>query len=96
MLYYKCHKINFNCGGSYKDSSHWIKNKKATINTINKKIINAFNTLLKRNSQRITKIKTFTNKYKWERIKLPSEKDAWKKLENNNVTSSVTMKCFEC
>ena len=33
-MYYKCHKINPNCGGSYPD---WIKNKKATTNPINKK-----------------------------------------------------------
>ena len=37
LLYYKCHKINLNCGGSYIDSSDWIENKKATINPINKK-----------------------------------------------------------
>ena len=37
LLYYKCHKINSNLGGSYVDSPDWIKNKKATINPINKK-----------------------------------------------------------
>ena len=31
LLYYKCHKINPNCGGSYVDSPDWIKSKKATI-----------------------------------------------------------------
>ena len=45
LLYYKCHKINLNQGGLYVDSPDWIKNKKATINSINKKIIDAFNTL---------------------------------------------------
>ena len=29
LLYYKCHKINLNCGGSYMDSPDWIKNKKS-------------------------------------------------------------------
>ena len=29
LLYYKCHKINLNCGGSYIDSPDWIKNKKS-------------------------------------------------------------------
>ena len=33
LLYYKC--PNFEHGGSYIDSPHWIKNKKATINPIN-------------------------------------------------------------
>ena len=45
LLHYKCYKINLNRGRSYIDSPDWIKNKKATINPIKKKIINAFNIL---------------------------------------------------
>ena len=45
LLYYKCHEINRNCGGSYMDSNDWIKNKKARKNPIKKKITNVFNTL---------------------------------------------------
>ena len=45
LLYYKCYKINPNGGGSCMDSPDWIENKKATINPINKKITNVFNTL---------------------------------------------------
>ena len=37
LLYYKCHKASPNRGGSYIDCPDWIKNKKATINPINKK-----------------------------------------------------------
>ena len=37
LLYYKCHKVNLNCVGSYIDSPDWIKNKKATINHVNDK-----------------------------------------------------------
>ena len=37
LLYFKCHKINLNRGGSYIDSLDWIKNIKVTINPINKK-----------------------------------------------------------
>ena len=37
LLYYKCHKINLHRGGSYIDSPDWLKNKKATINPINKR-----------------------------------------------------------
>ena len=37
LLYYKCHKINPNCGGSYIDSPDWIKKQKTIINPINKK-----------------------------------------------------------
>ena len=35
-MYFKCHKINPSCGGSYVDSPDWIKNKKATKNPIKK------------------------------------------------------------
>ena len=35
LLNYKCHKINFNPGGSYVDSPDWIKKKKVTINPKN-------------------------------------------------------------
>ena len=28
LVYYKCHKINTNCGEPYIDSPNWIKNKK--------------------------------------------------------------------
>ena len=42
LLYYKYHKTNANRGVSYKDSPDCIKNKTATINPINKKIIKCF------------------------------------------------------
>ena len=45
LLYYKCHKTNPNRVRSCIDSPYWIKNHKATINPINKKIVIAFNTL---------------------------------------------------
>ena len=35
LMHYKCLKISFKCGGSYIDSPHWIKVKKATINPKN-------------------------------------------------------------
>ena len=37
LLYFKSREINPNCGGSHVDSPDWIKNKKATTNSINKK-----------------------------------------------------------
>ena len=44
LLYYKCHKINPNRCESYIDSPDWIKNKKGTINPINKKDKKMFST----------------------------------------------------
>ena len=47
LLYYKCHKINWNHGGSYTDLPDWKKTRKKTaINSINKKDKNVFNVLL--------------------------------------------------
>ena len=42
LLYYKLHRIGLNRGGSYIDSPEWLKNKKPTINSINKKDDNCF------------------------------------------------------
>ena len=90
VLYCKCHKINPNCGESYIDPPDWIKNKQATINLINKKdkcfqyaVTVALNyEEIKKGPQRITKTKPFLNKYNWEGIHFPSEKDDWKKCNN--------------
>ena len=43
----------------------------------------------KKDPERITKTKPFRNKYKWEGIKFPSEKDDWKKFAKNNVTIAL-------
>ena len=95
LLYHKCHRINFSRGGSYINSRDSIKNKKATKNPINKKDNNCFQYAvtvalnyeeIKKEPQRITKIKPFINKYNWEGINFPSEKDDWKKFDKNNVT----------
>ena len=70
LICYKCHKING--GGSYIDSPDWIKNKKITINSFNKKEFKCFEYAVTvalnyeeigKHSERITKIKPFTNKY---------------------------------
>ena len=71
-FYYKCHKINPNCGGLCINSLDWIKNKKAIINSINKKDNKCFqytetvalnHVQIGKHSERTTKIKLFTNKY---------------------------------
>ena len=99
-MYYKCHKINPNRGGSYIDSPDWIKNKKATINLINKKASKCFQYAVTvalnheeigKNPERITKIKPFINKYNWQGINFPSEKDDWKKIEKSNVKVALNI-----
>ena len=30
LLYYKCHQVNLNCGGSYIESPEWVKNQNSS------------------------------------------------------------------
>ena len=71
-----------------------MKNKKATINPINKKDNKCFQYVLTvtlnheeigKNPERITQFKPFIIKYKWEQINLPSQKDDWKKFKKNKT-----------
>ena len=41
---------------------------------------------MEKDLQRITKVKLFIDKYNWEGINFPSEKDRLKKFEKNSVT----------
>ena len=84
LSYYKCYKINFKRSGSYIDSPDWIKNKKATIYTVNKKDNKCFQYAITiplnheeigKNPEIITKTKPYTDRYNWEGIYYPSEKD---------------------
>ena len=70
LFYFKCHQINPNHGGSYKDSPDSKKNKKVTINPINKKDNKSFQYAVTvtlnyeetgKNTERITKVKSFIN-----------------------------------
>ena len=89
FLYYKCHKINPNCGGSYIDSPYWLK--KAAINPINRKGNKCFQyavsvTLnhekLKKDPQRITKSKWLNMKFTVIEIKQCQLKNILIKLDH--------------
>ena len=88
-LYYEFHKINLNRGGSYVDSPHWLKNKIATINLINKKdkiFQHAVTASLNHEKiggypGRATKIEPFRAKYNWEGLNYPLKKLIGKNLE---------------
>ena len=81
LLYYKYHRINLICSGSYIDSPDCIKNKKATINAIKKKDNKCFQYALT----------VALNNYNWKKINFPSEKDDWKKIEKINVTITLNV-----
>ena len=99
ILLYKLHKISLNRGGSYIDSPEWLKNKKATINPKNKDdqcfqysltvALNYQN--IKKDPQRISKIKPFIDQYNWKDIEFPSHSKDWKKFEQNNKTIALNI-----
>ena len=92
FLYYHFNKTSINRGGSYIDSPKWLKDKKSTINSKNNddKCFQYALTLalnldkIKKDPQRVSKIKPFIEKYNWEDIDFPSTSKDWKKLECNN------------
>ena len=93
-LYYKLREISLNRGRSYIDSPKWLKNKKATINPKNNDdkcfqyaLTVALNhEQIKKDPQRITKIKPFTDKYNRKEIDFPLQKKDWNEFEKNNQT----------
>ena len=76
LMYYKCHKVNSKRGDSYIDSPNWIKMNKGTINPKNEdnKCFQYAATVtlnydeIKWNSERVSNIWPFINKYNWERM----------------------------
>ena len=94
------HKIGLNRGSSYIDSPDWIKNKHATINPKNTKdnkcmqhsIIAALHHQeIKKNPQRIYKLKPFINNYNWKDIEFPSHSKDWEKFEQSNNTITLNI-----
>ena len=91
-VYYDFNKTSINRGGSYIDSTQWLKNKKSTINPKNnddKCFQYAVTLALNLNSidnhpERISKIKPFTDQYNWKDIDFPAMSKDWKKFESNN------------
>ena len=89
-------EINPNCGRSLQitDSPDWIKNKKATIISINKKddkcfhyavTVALYHEQIEKDPPRIIKL-IFLSKYNCEKINYQSEKDDWEQFAKNNVT----------
>ena len=87
FLYYDFKKTSINRGGSYIDSPKWLKDKKSIINPKNNdnKCFQYAVTLalnldkIKKKTQKVSKIKSFIEKYNWEDINFPSTSKDWKK-----------------
>ena len=92
FLYYDFNEISSNRGGSYTDSPKWLKDKKSTINPKNNDdkcfqyaVTLALNLVkIKRDPQRISTIKPFTDQYNWKDTNFPSTSKDWKKFKLNN------------
>ena len=81
------------------DSLKRLKNKKSTINLKNNDN-NCFQYTLtiplnyqkvKKDPQKLLKIKPFINQYNWKEIDFPSERRGWKKFELNNKSISLNI-----
>ena len=91
--------LSLNRGESYIDSPEWLKNKGATINPKSKDnkcfqypITVALNhEKIKKDPQRISKIKPFIDQYNWKGIEFPSHSKDWKKFEQNNKTIALNI-----
>ena len=91
-LHYDLNKISLSRGRSYIESPEWIKNEKTTINPKNNEdkcfqyaLTVALNyEQIKKNPQRISKIKPFIDQYNWKDIDFPSHSKDWKNFESNN------------
>ena len=87
-LYFNLNKISLSRGGSYIDSAKWLKSKMTTINPKNNDdkcfqyaLTVALNyEQIKKDSQRISKIKPFIDKYIWKEIDFPTHNKDWKKF----------------
>ena len=99
FLYYDFNKISINRGGSYIDSSKWIKNKKSTINPKSNdyKCFQYAATLalnldkINSHPERISNIKPFIKQYNWKEIDFPSTSKDWQKFELNNEIALNTL-----
>ena len=70
-------------------SSEWLKSKKESVINEDNCFQNALNDSLdyqriKKDLQKISKLKPYINQYNWKDIKFPSDKEDWKKFEQNN------------
>ena len=66
-------------------SFEWLRSKKESITNEDNCFQNALNDSLdyqkiKKDPQRISKLKPYINQYNWKDIKFPSDKEDWKKV----------------
>ena len=98
-LYIDLNRITISKGGFYIDSLKWLKDKKCTINQKNNdnKCFQYATTLalnfndIKKDRQRITKIKPFIDNYNWNDINFRATKKDCNKFEVNNKNVALNI-----
>ena len=89
LLYYNLHKTRLRRGKSNIKSPERLRNKRAALNPQNKKADKCFQYAvtaalnhqnIRRDPQRISKIKPFISQYNWKDIDFPSHQEDWKKV----------------
>ena len=91
-FFYDFNRVSISKGGSYIESPKWLKDKISTINQKNNdnKCFQCATTLalnfnnIKKDPQRISKIKPFIDNYNWNDINFPATKKDSNKFEVNN------------
>ena len=98
-LYYNLNRVSLSRGGSFIDSAKWLRKKKAKTNSKNNDdkcfqyaLTAALNyEQIKRDPQRISKIKPFIDKYSWKEIDFTAHNKDWKKFESNNKSIALNI-----
>ena len=77
-------------------SPEWLRSKKEAIINGDKCFQNALNDALdyqriKKNQQKVSKIKPYFIQYNWKGVKFLSHKKGWKKFEQNNKTIALNI-----
>ena len=99
LMYYDFNKISLNRGGSYIESAKWVKDKISTINPKSNDykcfqyaVTVALNRdKIKKDHQRVSKIKHFIDQCNWNDIDFPSTGKDWKKIELNNESIALNI-----
>ena len=94
LLFYYLHRINLKRGKSYIDSPEWLKNKKATINPINKKDNTCFKyalTAALNHKQRISNLKPFMGQLWMEKYWFSGNFKRLENFEQDNKTIALNI-----
>ena len=93
LLYYDFNKISLNRGGSYIESAKLIKdNDSNDYKCFQYAVTVALNRdKIKKDPQRVSKIKPFIDKYNWNDIDFPFTGKDWKKFELNNESIALNI-----